>query len=101
MLNYSSMCIIDIMETPMIEVMQDVKGSVGQVPGFGGLEPSAPVLVSRFQVGTSSNFLELDSPFKKKKSWNWTATTGFELFQNPNWGLRVWVKMLSTTKVVI
>jgi hypothetical protein len=47
----------------MIEIMQDVKGSVGQVLGFGGLEPSAPVLVSRFQVGTSSNFLELDSPF--------------------------------------
>jgi hypothetical protein len=49
--------------------MQDVKASVGQVPGFGGLEPSAPVLVSKFQTGTSSNFLELGRvlSFKKKE----------------------------------
>jgi hypothetical protein len=76
--------------------MQDIKASVGQVPGFGGLEPSAPVLVSKFQTGTSSNFLELGRvlSLKKRRIGTELQPGSSEFFQNPNWGLRVWVEML-------
>jgi hypothetical protein len=45
------------------------------------------------QTGTSSNFLELGSQFFLK-SIGTELQPGFEFFQNPNWGLRVWVEML-------